>query len=66
MGPKTTWAAKYSGDIPNSDDFFLIEVTFTEYPKSYFQLVEAYEDEAVSFAHFDTEDCLRSYIESNL
>jgi len=64
MGAETVWSAEYRNTIPNSRDEFSIEVTFMEYPQDDFQLIDINEDEAVSFAHFDSES-LRSYIGSN-
>lgn len=64
MGGETVWSAEYRNTIPNARDEFSIEVIFMEYPQDDFQLVEINEDEAVSFAHFDSE-ALRAYIESN-
>jgi hypothetical protein len=64
MGAETIWDARYRGTVPNSGDEFVIEAIFMEYPGDDFQLVEINEDEAVSFAHFESGD-LRSYIRAN-
>lgn len=64
MGGETVWSAEYRGTIPNSHDEFTIEAMFMEYPQNDFQLVDINEDDAVSFAHFDSDD-LRPYILAN-
>lgn len=64
MGGETVWVAEYIGTIPNSPEEFSIEAVFMEYPQDDFQLVDIDEDEAVSFAHFESGD-LRPYILAN-
>jgi hypothetical protein len=64
MGGETIWSAEYRNTIPNSGDEFSIEATFMAYPTDDIQLVDINEDEAVSFAHFNSGD-LRPYILAN-
>lgn len=58
MGAETQYSARIEGTVPNSDQFWEIQVKIWEYPPESFNSVELTHSDQIRNAEYDPDDLL--------